>query len=97
TDTLNVNSIYGLYAMSALALFLTWIIIHSIYEGYRKSFHWRWAIILILSIISYVQFVWRTGTFNFMVEKATELLKSQQNAAEVQEKTAAPDTTGKSN
>ncbi|MCA9733067.1 MAG: hypothetical protein H6696_03080 [Deferribacteres bacterium] len=82
SDKLTLDNATALYALSIVAIILAWIIIHSIYEGYRKSFHWRWAIILILSIISYVQFIWRTGTFSFMVNKASEMLKSESKQSE---------------
>ncbi|KAA3612214.1 MAG: hypothetical protein DWQ05_19640 [Calditrichaeota bacterium] len=73
-DSLAVENIYGLYALSMVILFLSYVILYSIYEGYKKEFHWRWAVIILLSMISFVQFGLRTGTFSFMIKKTGELI-----------------------
>ncbi len=76
TNTIGVENVYALYALSTVVLFLIYVIGYSIYEGYKKEYHWRWAIILLLSIVSFFQFGYRTGTFNFMIKKTGELLAS---------------------
>ena len=73
-NTLTVENEYALYALSMVVVFLIWVIGYSIYEGYKKEFHWRWAIILLLALVSFFQFGYRTGTFNFILKKTGEFL-----------------------
>lgn len=71
-----MSSDAGFYAFSLLALFLAYIFVSSITEGLKKKFHWRWGIILLLALYTYIYYGIQTKTFDFMWRKTIEFIQS---------------------
>jgi hypothetical protein len=71
-----MSSDAGLYAFSLLALFLAYVFVSSIREGLKKKYHWRWGIILLLALYTFIHFGIQTKTFDFMWRKTIEFIQS---------------------
>lgn len=66
----------GLYAYSLLVLVGAYVIILSSFEGIKKKYSWRWAIIIMMASYTFYVFGSKTNTFNFMWSKIDGLISS---------------------
>ncbi|MFQ5630003.1 MAG: hypothetical protein ACE5I1_14650 [bacterium] len=72
----------GYYAYSLLAIFLVYVFIVSIIEGLKNKFHWRWGIIILLALYTFIDFGIKTKTFDFIWRKTTEFFQSGSSPTE---------------